>query len=385
MRWTRFLRSTAVSLPFALEVNIQGIPAHAWELSTAELLLNEYCWISGIHPDTADRRDSFRVAAWCSNPSIFPSKMELEIVEPNLMAGDLQLEKRTLIYSVMVSVVVVPDLLPRSSDPPSPPPADDEGRRRHRRQRRQRSSSASPPGAPASASRGNRTSVHARLGPHPAEIAHVAPQDGAVVSLGALLRDGSVLLDGIQDPAASASPEGASPPAIPRAAAGPDPEREASVLASPLADRAQHASAFSVGSLPQAASPCAPRINETAAAVLRKAQHVIFEDEGIKTNLDGADAEPVAPSTTMVQDVTGCTVDTLAGNDITSQPSDMAEASTWSPNLETARSSEDPGTTPPATMGAPTFGTLAAAIMTEGTPASADVPASSPPPIQVYS
>ncbi|OEL28276.1 hypothetical protein BAE44_0010705 [Dichanthelium oligosanthes] len=236
--------------------------------------------------------------------------MELEIVEPTLMAGDLQPENRTLIYSITVSVIAAPDLL-----------------------------------------RGNRTSVHARLGPHPMEIAHVAPQDGATISSGALLRDGSVPLDGIQDPAASASPKGVSPPAIPRAAAGSGPEREASVWASPLADRAHHASAFSVGSLAQAIIPCAPRINEMVVAVLRKAQHDNFEDEntseGIKANPDGPNAEPVVPSTIRVQDEPDCTADTLAGSDPTSQPSSMVEASTWSPNLEAAWSSEDPITTPP--------------------------------------
>lgn len=95
MRWTRFLQSTVASLPSVVEVDIQGISAHAWELTMAELLLNEYFWISGIHPDTADRRDSFRVVAWCSSPSNFPSEMELEIVEPTMMADDLQPGKRT--------------------------------------------------------------------------------------------------------------------------------------------------------------------------------------------------------------------------------------------------------------------------------------------------
>ncbi|OEL32826.1 hypothetical protein BAE44_0006155 [Dichanthelium oligosanthes] len=300
MRWTRFLQSTVTSLPSAVEVDIQGIPAYAWELSTAELLLNEYCWISAIHPDTTDRRDSFQVAAWCSNPSSFPLEMELEIVEPGWMAGDLQPETRTLVYPVTVSVVAVTDLIPRPGDPPSPPPADDEGRRCQRRWRRQRSPPESAPDASAAASRGTRTLVHARLGPHPANFAHVASRDGAAASSGVLPRDGSVPPDGIHDPTASASPEGATPSAIPRAAVGSDPEREASMSASPLADRAQHAAAFSVGSLAQAVSPCAPRSFEEAAAALSKTQHSFPEDEVIKAAQDGADKEPVAPSTTVV-------------------------------------------------------------------------------------
>ncbi|RCV43062.1 hypothetical protein SETIT_9G265700v2 [Setaria italica] len=86
MQWTRFLQSSAASLPLAIEVEIRGIPAHAWELPTAELLLNEYCWIVGLHPSIAERRDIYQKKAWCSNPNYFPVEMDLEIVEPPLAA-----------------------------------------------------------------------------------------------------------------------------------------------------------------------------------------------------------------------------------------------------------------------------------------------------------
>uniref|UniRef100_K4AI77 Uncharacterized protein n=1 Tax=Setaria italica TaxID=4555 RepID=K4AI77_SETIT len=186
---------------------------------------------------SAYRRDSFRVAAWCSPPSIFPLEMELEILEPTMMADNLQPEKRTLVYPVTVSVIAAPDVLPRPGDPPSPPPADGDGRRR-----------------------GNRTSVHARLGPHPAEIAHVASQDGAAASSGVLRRGGSAPLD-IKDPTASALPEGASPPVNPRTMAASGPEREALASASHLADRAQRAAACAS---PEVVSP--PVNPQTTAA-----------------------------------------------------------------------------------------------------------------------
>ena len=41
MRWTRFLHATAASLPVTVEINLRGIPAHAWELATVAQLLNE--------------------------------------------------------------------------------------------------------------------------------------------------------------------------------------------------------------------------------------------------------------------------------------------------------------------------------------------------------
>lgn len=49
-RWSRFLDSTAGSLDVAIEIELRGVPAHAWELSTAELLLNEFVWIGGVLP-----------------------------------------------------------------------------------------------------------------------------------------------------------------------------------------------------------------------------------------------------------------------------------------------------------------------------------------------
>jgi hypothetical protein len=64
MRWTRFLNATASCLPSAVEVEIRGIPAHAWELSTAELLLDEWCWVDGLHPSVPERRDVFKLKAW---------------------------------------------------------------------------------------------------------------------------------------------------------------------------------------------------------------------------------------------------------------------------------------------------------------------------------
>ncbi|CAN6360594.1 unnamed protein product [Urochloa humidicola] len=52
-RWTRLIDAKAGSLTTPIEVDLQGIPAHAWELATAELLLSDHCWIDGVHPDSA--------------------------------------------------------------------------------------------------------------------------------------------------------------------------------------------------------------------------------------------------------------------------------------------------------------------------------------------
>jgi hypothetical protein len=126
MRWTRFIQASAACLSVAVEVDLKGIPAHAWDPVTAEVLLDELCLIVGVHPRNADRRDVFTVKAWCSDPALFPPVMTLEIVEPHMATGA---DVRTLTYPIMVTVrpLVEPGAF---DDPPSPPPEDEDRDRR---------------------------------------------------------------------------------------------------------------------------------------------------------------------------------------------------------------------------------------------------------------
>nr|XP_034584690.1 uncharacterized protein LOC117847577 [Setaria viridis] len=54
MRWSRFLHSTVAALPVPVEVELRGIPTHAWDVETAKQLLNEFCYVGGVLPDAAD-------------------------------------------------------------------------------------------------------------------------------------------------------------------------------------------------------------------------------------------------------------------------------------------------------------------------------------------
>lgn len=63
MCWSRFLQFSAINLPYAVKVELRGIPAHAWEQATAEVLLNDFYWINDLHPDNSSRQDVFRVVA----------------------------------------------------------------------------------------------------------------------------------------------------------------------------------------------------------------------------------------------------------------------------------------------------------------------------------
>jgi hypothetical protein len=68
-RWSRFTHATTGALPFLVDVQIWGIPAHAWARSTVEHLLHDSCLVSDIHPATALKSDfSFKLRAWCFDP-----------------------------------------------------------------------------------------------------------------------------------------------------------------------------------------------------------------------------------------------------------------------------------------------------------------------------
>lgn len=180
-RWSRFYKATGAALPHLVDIELRGIPAHAWELETAEHLLDEWVWVRELHPDTLARRDYsvFRLSAWCVNPELLPAVMDLSIVEAPVLEEESPPVKRTLDYPVsIVSRQPVPPPPPTVDPPPPPPSAGDGGDSNGRRRRRQESQSpGSNPGnsADASTSRGKaaRLSVHARLGPRPTAECHM--------------------------------------------------------------------------------------------------------------------------------------------------------------------------------------------------------------------
>ncbi|KAF8736050.1 hypothetical protein HU200_014397 [Digitaria exilis] len=83
-RWTRQAFACGASLPVLVDVELRGIPTHAWEMSTAENLLNPYSWPQMLYPNTRDREDYFvfRLSAWCFRPQSFPRSRDLHVVEP---------------------------------------------------------------------------------------------------------------------------------------------------------------------------------------------------------------------------------------------------------------------------------------------------------------
>ncbi|KAF8670485.1 hypothetical protein HU200_050501 [Digitaria exilis] len=145
-RWSRLAQADTAALPTFVEGELLGVPAHAWELATAQKLLGGSSW-ARAHPPVVD----------------------LIIPEPTDALVEVPPRKRGLVYPIHLAVAVGGS---SQETPPSPPPSD-AGQERRRRRRRRRS-----PG-PTSSSAGvqPRQSVQSRLGPPPASFNHVALAD----------------------------------------------------------------------------------------------------------------------------------------------------------------------------------------------------------------
>jgi hypothetical protein len=130
-KWTRFVHVTEISLPSLVDIEIRGIPAHAWERSTAEQLLRDSCWIVELHQETLDKQDlsSFQLRVWCSAPNYIPHRMELVIPEPEMPMDGNTPVKRTLSYPIEITAILAAS--PSMVEALPPPPAD--GSHRHDR------------------------------------------------------------------------------------------------------------------------------------------------------------------------------------------------------------------------------------------------------------
>jgi hypothetical protein len=173
-KWSRFAHASASSLANLVDIEIRGIPEHAWSRSTAEHILRNSCWITDVHHNSGCGRDfaSFWVCAWCLNPERVSRKLDLRILEPR----DAIHEKRCLTYKIDISCRPV-DLHPVTSATPPPAPfrepEDDQDRHEQDPHLRRRSD--------ARADGDSRRPIQFRLGPRlPLGRAHDAHGSRAV-------------------------------------------------------------------------------------------------------------------------------------------------------------------------------------------------------------
>lgn len=116
-RWTRQANASSVAFPTLVDVELRGVPAHAWEGSVAENLLNPYGWIERIHHSTLIREDYsvFKCSAWCFNAKEVPPSRDLVIVEPLVIAVAEALPvKHALVY--LIDITVAPTVLESQDD-----------------------------------------------------------------------------------------------------------------------------------------------------------------------------------------------------------------------------------------------------------------------------
>lgn len=59
------------------------MPAVAWNLTTARMILGSYAWVERLSTATASREDmgSFRIAAWTDDPKLIPKSKEILVAE----------------------------------------------------------------------------------------------------------------------------------------------------------------------------------------------------------------------------------------------------------------------------------------------------------------
>ncbi|CAN6182191.1 unnamed protein product [Urochloa humidicola] len=82
--WTRLVRAASTVLYNRVQIEMDGIPEHAWNLDTATKLLAKHAWIERLDPTTANKMDlsTFKLTAWTADPLGIPGSKTLCIAEP---------------------------------------------------------------------------------------------------------------------------------------------------------------------------------------------------------------------------------------------------------------------------------------------------------------
>jgi hypothetical protein len=206
--WTRRAHADGAAFLTAVDVELRGIPAHAWDKETVQQLLNGSCWIGSLHLGKTAKRDLsvFRAEAWCSCLDAVPTVVDLLIPEALPPEAESPPLKPGLVYPIAISVSARRGEGDTFSPPP--PPGPEHGTHRHRRRDRSWSSQLRPSGTGSEAStHGQRAPMHSRLGP---KVTCMAPTTEAAHAA---------------DPEAhvpSDSPLPYAPPPIPNACPSPD-------------------------------------------------------------------------------------------------------------------------------------------------------------------
>jgi hypothetical protein len=184
-RWSRFIHATGGSLPLLANVELRGIPAHAWDRSTVERLLCNLGLIKSVHQCSLDRSDLdvFRVLAWWADGSELRREVDLFIKEP-VHGLDESSEKLCLVYPILIEATPVALGEREPVGPPSPPPPPAKGGDDPRGFSPRCLAGSGGSSDDGRSSRGSaRGPVHSRLGPPVHTTCHVTPAVTSVLQV----------------------------------------------------------------------------------------------------------------------------------------------------------------------------------------------------------
>ncbi|KAM0873214.1 hypothetical protein ACQ4PT_038247 [Festuca glaucescens] len=70
--WNRELQATRRTMCYRVHLEVVGVPAVAWNLATARMILGSSAWVERLGTETASREDmgSFRITAWTDDPGV---------------------------------------------------------------------------------------------------------------------------------------------------------------------------------------------------------------------------------------------------------------------------------------------------------------------------
>jgi hypothetical protein len=82
--WSRQAGAVLREAPFLADVEVYGIPGHAWEERTVTALLDGCSMIDEVDPETASRHDMacFRASVWTHDVAAIPAVRWLAVPEP---------------------------------------------------------------------------------------------------------------------------------------------------------------------------------------------------------------------------------------------------------------------------------------------------------------
>lgn len=142
-QWTRLATANPGTLYFRVNLELEGIPPHAWYFSSAYQLLSPCSWIEKVDPRTESKDDMpvFRLTLWTDDPRRIPTEKELVVAEPEpeitytissmqSIFGNLPpylMRKNVLCYNTIIHIRSIADFSPHSSSSsggPSPPSSD---------------------------------------------------------------------------------------------------------------------------------------------------------------------------------------------------------------------------------------------------------------------